>query len=267
MRSDHALHSALWHGIPTDNNAGSSSTFPSASSLLLSGTAAGEQTFNADGILERAQLTEDYAYAPFAGAASAAATAATGDGLRARVSTKLQLKKTAAGQLDGSAARVSGKTIVFVDPAERQMKKAPEGALKAALAATTDEFTDATDGSYGGVRPQAAARFAELVQLLRHVTKEELLLFVKQIGTATVHANKVQARAVFLDALFRTATSESVEALASLLATKSALDRKERRMAIVSLHLVKEVQKDALTAIGVSVECEQVVGGSVKGSK
>lgn len=178
-------------------------------------------------------------------------------GLRARVTTKLQLKKTAAGKIDTAAAAQQPHSILFANPTPRAQKKAPEGVLKQALAATVDEFSGKETG---GVRPQAAAQFGELVHLLRGITKEELLLFNKQIGAGTVHEKKDVARAVFLDALLRTATSESVEAIATLLGNKQALDRRERRMAFVSLHLVEEVERDALQSIGVSPHNAQTLG-------
>lgn len=210
---------------------------------LLLGDYALEQTLKA-GILDRAQLTEEYTYVPH--------TAGTA-GLRARVTTKLQLKKSAEGRIGCDAATVR-HSIHFAKPAERPIKKAPEGALKTATAATVDEFAPLANGKAetGGVRPAAAKKFSELVHLLRLVTKEELLLFHKQIASGTVHERKDTAKAVFLDALFRTATSESVEAVAQLLAAKSGLDRRERRLAYVSLMLVERVERDALQAIGVS---------------
>lgn len=179
-------------------------------------------------------------------------------GLRARVTTKLQLKKTAEGRIGCDAATVR-HSIHFDKPTERPIKKVPEGALKTATAAAVEEFTPiagakAGKTETGGVRPAAAKRFSELVHLLRLVTKEELLLFHKQIGSGTVHERKDTAKAVFLDALFRTATSESVEAVAQLLAAKGGLDKRERRMAYVSLLLVERVERDALQAIGVSWE-------------
>lgn len=215
---------------------------------LLLGDYALEQTLKA-GVLDRAQLTEEYTYVPHS-----AGTA----GLRARVTTKLQLKKTAEGKIGCDAATVQ-HDILFEKPHDRPMKKVPEGALKTATAATVEEFTATNAGKSangkletGGVRPAAAKKFSELVHLLRLVTKEELLLFHKQISSGTVHERKDTAKAVFLDALFRTATSESVEAVAQLLAAKGGLDKRERRMAYVSLMLVERVERDALQAIGVS---------------
>lgn len=58
---------------------------------------------------------------------------------------------------------------------------------------------------------------------------------------------KTVSRNVFLDALFRTGTGESVSALADL--SKKELNEKEQQLMFLSFNLVQSVTKDAITAL------------------
>lgn len=221
-----SLQSALLHSVPTGAAAADGALH---NSPLLSGDYALEQKF-ADGSLDRAELTEDYAYVPHqAGRA----------GVRARVVTKLQRKTIGAGAVAAPQCNTA-RTILFENPTARTMKKLPDGELKAAIKAAAKAF-----GADGKVDREAAAKFGDLVQLMRIAGKDDLLLLWRD--------SKDKARSVYLDALFRTATSESVEALSSLMSSKKDLEIRERRMAWVSLFLVQRVERGALTLIGVSV--------------
>lgn len=199
---------------------------------LLNGDGTIEQTIKA-GIVERAQLTEDYKFVPFSVGEA---------GVRAKVVTKLTLKSKAPGKIDAPKATVP-RALTFENPTTTPMKKAPDASLKTALVAAVDQLA-------GGVGSTAAGKFTELVHVIRYLSKEDLLVFYKGVDTGTVHPNKALARSVFLDALFRAGSSESVETVAVLL---KELDEREKRLAYLSFNLVENVEKDALPAISVSI--------------
>lgn len=216
-----SFHTGLVTSI-ADQSAGLSTT------PLLSGDASNEQTIKA-GIVEKAQLTENYKFVPFAVGEA---------GVRAKVVTKINLKSKAAGKIDAPKATVP-RQLTFENPAPVPQKKAIDSALKSTLVAAVEQLN-------GAVGSTAAGKFSELVHLLRTVSKEDLLVLYKGTDSGTVHPNKQLARSVFLDALFRAGTSESVEAVAGL---QKELNDREKHLAYLSFNLVENVEKEALPAI------------------
>lgn len=216
-----SFHTGLVTSI-ADQSAGLTTT------PLLSGDASNEQTIKA-GIVEKAQLTENYKFEPFSMGEA---------GVRAKVITKITLKSKAAGTIEAPKATVS-RQLTFENPNVIPQKKAIDASLKSALVAAVDQLQ-------GAVGSTAAGKFTDLVHVLRTVSKEDLLVLYKGADSATVHPNKQLARSVFLDALFRTGTSESVETVAGLL---KELNEHEKKLAYISFNLVENVEKDALASI------------------
>ncbi|EDW83617.1 uncharacterized protein Dwil_GK13707 [Drosophila willistoni] len=173
------------------------------------------------GVVENVQLVETYKFA--------GVTKGNSD-VSAKVLTTLKLKN--AGGTAGSApATGSDKaSIIFQKPETYTAKNI--NALKAALS----ELVDATSDY---VKKDSAKKFVELIRLLRQSDTDTLLELA-----AFPHQNKVQARKVYLDALFRTNTAESARAILKQL---NKLDEKEKVFAILSLNLVESVDKETLT--------------------
>lgn len=88
------------------------------------------------------------------------------------------------------------------------------------------------------MKKDSAKKFVEFIRLLRQSDGETLL----ELGTFP-HPNKVLARKVYLDGLFRTSTAESARVILKQL---PKFDEKEKILAVLSLNLVDIVDKDTL---------------------
>lgn len=177
------------------------------------------------GILKGVQLNEQYKYIPFS---------TQNTGARAKVSTKLTFVKAEA-KAAPQPQKPKERTLLFEDI--NQLPGSGLPAASAALKATTESLKPQ-------VQKTSANQFAELVRLVRQLKKGEL---TKLYGEAKQNP---QARKVFLDALFRAGTADSVAATADLL--KKELSDVEQRLAYLSFNLVDSVSKDTLSAVGVS---------------
>lgn len=197
---------------------------------LLNGDYSKEQRIT-DGILESVLLNEEYSFVPFSNANS---------GAKATVVTKLNLKgKSTAAPPKQSASE--SRTLLFENPGAQPL--ANEEKLREVLKKTAETYNN-------NVGPKAAGQFTELIRLMRFSKKPDLLQLYQQIKSGTVHSNKNLSRKIYLDALFRTGSSESVEVIADLL--KKELEPKEKRLAFLSFNLVKSLNKPALASISVS---------------
>lgn len=194
------------------------------STPLLNGDYNIEQRINDKGVIESVKLTEEYSFTPFSTSTS---------GARARVLTKLALKNQEAGaepKLDGIK---KPNTILFENPEIIPLENL----------ATIKEGVKNTVATYeNNVGPKSASQFTELIRLLRHANKNVL-----SYAYNAVKPNNL-ARKIFLDALFRAGTADSVEAVANLF--KPEL-KEEAHLACLSFNLASSVTKETLSLVAV----------------
>lgn len=96
------------------------------------------------------------------------------------------------------------------------------------------------------VSETSAKTFAQLIKILRASTKDNMLAVYGQIksGAGGIQ-DKVGARKVFFDALFRTGTGEAVEAMIQLMKELSPV---EQKLVYLSLSFVRHATPASLTA-------------------
>lgn len=195
------------------------------SSPLLTGDYTNELQINKAGIVESAQVVEDYTLVPFT----------NGDaGAKAHVVTKLRLLSSKpAGPKSSIDALSVPRTLNFenLDKIDANSQRSAQEVLRSL---STEANVDAT----------TAAKFAELIRIMRQMKKDDLL---------TLHRDSETQRKVLvlLDALFRVGTSESVTAIAELLQNKK-LDEASAKQAALSFKLATSVSKETLQALVVS---------------
>lgn len=229
----------LSNGLVTgifDDSAGVTST------PLLNGDYTAEQTIE-KGVIQHAVVNEAYTFVPLNSGEA---------GIRARATTTLKLKGTSKAALDASRATAT-RTLLFVNPETAPLKVIDDATLTSTFWNTFAQFKGTGDKSK--VDAKAADHFTELIRLLRFTSKDKFLTFFNAINKGTLKVpdglteDKELSRSLYLDALFRTATSQSVQAIAEL---QVDLNEKERSQAYWSLNLVPSVDAATLPAIEVS---------------
>ncbi|KAH8292623.1 hypothetical protein KR054_009042, partial [Drosophila jambulina] len=180
-----------------------------------------KQSKIADGLIENVQLTETYKFS--------GATKGNSD-ISAKVITVIKLKNPGGTKANTPQTGTAVRSIIFQKPETYSSKNI--NALKTVLS----EIVDST-GEY--VKKDSAKKFVEFIRLLRQSDGDSLL----ELGTFP-HPNKVLARKVYLDGLFRTGTAESARVILKQL---PKFDDKEKILAILSLNLVDMVDKETLT--------------------
>lgn len=213
-----------------DDNSGVKST------PLLNGDYISEQRFKG-GILETVQLTEDYHYVPFTSGEA---------GAKVKVTTSIKKTKQTAGEVPKVGAGVP-RTLLFENPKPQVIPK---------FGATIEKSLKATLETYqNNVGSNSAAKFSELIRFMQYAKKDELAQLFSKVKAGTVDGNKDLTRKVYLDALFRTGTSDSMDAIVALM---NELSDKEKRVAYLSFNLVKNVNKDSLPSIAVSEQIQSL---------
>lgn len=189
------------------------------SSLLLQANYIKESKI-VNSLIEDVQLTETY---KFIGASKG------NSDISAKVVTTLKLKNSAGTKANSPSSGSSVRSVIFQRPEVYTSKNI--NALKTALS----DLVDSTDNY---VKRESAKKFIEFIRLLRQSDSETLLELA-----AFPHPNKVLARKVYLDGLFRSGTAESAKVILKQL---PKFDEKEKLLAILSLNLVKSVDKETL---------------------
>ncbi|KAH8385447.1 hypothetical protein KR009_008149, partial [Drosophila setifemur] len=189
------------------------------SSLLLQANYI-KETKILDGVVETVKLTETYKFI--------GATRRNSD-VSAKVVTFIKLKNLAGTKTNSPPTGLTSKSIIFQKPETHTSKNI--NALKTIL-------TELVDSTSDYVKKDSAKKFVEFIRLLRQSDTETLL----ELSTFP-HPNKVLARKVYLDGLFRTTTAESAKAIIKQL---GKFNDKEKVIAILSLNLVKKVDKETL---------------------
>ncbi|KAH8342748.1 hypothetical protein KR084_005641, partial [Drosophila pseudotakahashii] len=189
------------------------------SSLLLQANYIKESKI-VNSLIENVQLTETYKFI---------GTTKGNSEISAKVVTTLKLKNPTGAKANSPATGSTVRSVIFQRPETYTSKNI--NALKTALS----DLVDST-GEY--VKKESGKKFVEFIRLLRQSDSETLLELA-----AYPHPNKVLARKVYLDGLFRTSTAESARVVLKQLAK---FDDKEKLLAILSLNLVKSVDKETL---------------------
>ncbi|XP_039496507.1 apolipophorins [Drosophila santomea] len=189
------------------------------SSLLLQANYIKESKI-VNNLIENVQLTETYMFI--------GNTKGNSD-ISAKVVTTLKLKNPSGTKANSPATGSTVRSVIFQRPETYTSKNI--NALKTILA-------DLVDSTGEFVKKESAKKFVEFIRLLRQSDSETLLELA-----AFPHPNKVLARKVYLDGLFRTSTAESARVILKQL---SKFDEKEKLLAILSLNLVKSVDKETL---------------------
>lgn len=201
---------------------------------LLNGDYTNEVRVNKNGIVESAQVVEDYTLVPFA----------NGDaGVKARVVTSFRFKDQKAN--GGERVSVSVTRPLIYEIVEKPQAVNYQTAKKSLFAICE------TYAQRKSVGAQVAGQFTESIRLLRYLKKDDILLLFKESS----QLNNPVCRKVFLDAVFRVSTADSVNAIASLLENNKI---HEKRLAYLSFNLATSVNKETLSILTVSFEPNQI---------
>ncbi|KAJ6644415.1 Apolipophorin [Pseudolycoriella hygida] len=204
-----------------DDNAGVKST------PLLNGNYVSEQKFR-KGVLENVQLTEDYNYVPFSNGQA---------GAKVKITTSVRKVSEQTAKFPDAAAGVP-RTLLFENPKPQPIPK---------FGATIEKVLKATLESYHGhVGDNSAAKFSELIRIMQFAKKDDLTQLFSKVKAGTVDSNKSLTRKIYLDALFRTGTSDALDATVALI---NEFNGEELKIAYMSFNLVKNVNKESLPSI------------------
>ncbi|XP_053968224.1 apolipophorins [Anastrepha ludens] len=173
-----------------------------------------------NGVVENVHLVEEYSFGVGENGIHS---------VQGKVITNLRLKNLSGAAAVAPQTGAHGTSIIFQKPELYTTKNL--AVLKSALTQLVDLLNDY-------VKKDSAKGFIELIRLMRNADTDTLLELA-----AVAHPNTVLARKVYLDALFRTGTSESTKAI---LKQFTKLDEHEKLIAIISLNLVQSVDKDTL---------------------
>jgi hypothetical protein len=132
------------------------------SSPILSGKVEADAKYN-NGALQSIELKENYDFLPFSTQAH---------GAKAKVVTKMNLKKSAEGQAAPMTAPVA-RTLLFESTNTNMVnpRVKVKDSIKAAFGKTLQEFT----GQEGIISAKSAATFAEIIRLMRLAKRADLL--------------------------------------------------------------------------------------------
>lgn len=202
------------------------------STPLLTGDYTNELHINKHGIIESAQAVEDYTLVPFSNGEA---------GVRARVVTSFKLKDQRANGVKASPVSIPRSLIyeTVEKPTTVNYKIA-----KKSLFGICDTYAQRKNS----VGAQVAGQFTETIRLLRQLKKDDILLLFKE---ASQQKDNQVCRKVFLDAIFRVSTADSVNAIASLLENKQI--KEEKRLAYLSFNLATSVNQETIRSLTVSL--------------
>ncbi|KAH8265029.1 hypothetical protein KR026_004353 [Drosophila bipectinata] len=189
------------------------------SSLILQANYAKELKI-INSVVESVQLTETYKFV--------GSTKGDSD-ISAKVFTSIKLKNASGAKSTLPPSGTTVRSIMYQKPETYSSKNI--NSLKNILNELVNSISDY-------VKIDSAKKFVEFIRLLRHADVETLLEL-----SAFPHPNKVLARKVFLDGLFRTSTAEAARAI---LKQFGKFDDKEKLIAALSLNLVKNVDRETL---------------------
>lgn len=134
------------------------------SSPILNGQIEAEAKFQ-NGVLQSIEMKENYNFLPFS---------TQTHGAKAKVITKMTLKKTAAGASTDLKPTAVTRTLLFENTNSNMVnpKVSVKDSIRAAFGKTLQEFT----GQEGVISSRSAAAFAEIIRLMRVAKKADLLV-------------------------------------------------------------------------------------------
>ncbi|XP_015429625.1 PREDICTED: apolipophorins [Dufourea novaeangliae] len=195
------------------------------SAPLLASQQETEQRFKR-GVLNKAVSKETYKLIPFSNGNAGANTV---------VETTLTLKSE---KSDNPTAPVSlPKSLIFEPP--HPVVKSSVDAINNALKAAKDEVA-------GGVKPEAASKFADLVKVLRLSSKNDILSVYQKVRAGAGFDKEDQK--LLLDGLFRAGSGEAAEVGVELVKNKE-ISGVETILFYTSLALVRHVNLPSVTAV------------------
>lgn len=132
-------------------------------SPILNGKVESDAKFK-DGALQSIELKESYNFLPFS---------TQTHGAKAKVITKMNLKKSAAGQTGTAIKTPVQRSLLFENTNSNLInpKVSVKDSIKAAYGKTLHEFT----GQEGVITSKSAATFAEIIRLMRLAKRADLL--------------------------------------------------------------------------------------------
>lgn len=207
------------------------------STSLLNSEYLNDQQIDAEGVLQSASLSERYDFAPLATKTGQA-------GARASVITKLKLqtKRAAGAPKIPSPAQSRTLPLAFENPS------APVTADIEVIREAVKNLRNTLTNNIGA---ETAERFVELVRLLRQTPQDVLTSVHQQIKSNSFPDNKNPSsfHKIFLDALFRAGTKQTVELVANLIKTKVITDADTKQLAFLTFNLAKEVSSSTIPII------------------
>jgi len=209
------------------------------STPLLSGDYTNEIHINKHGIVDNAQVIEDYTLVPFSNGEA---------GVRARVVTSFKLVDQKANGAKKTPVSVPRSLIYETvhKPATVNYKTA-----KKSLFGICETYAQRKNS----VGAQVAGEFTETIRLLRQLKKDDILVLFKE--ASQLKDNPV-CKKVFLDAVFRVGTADSVNAIASLLENKQIHEKQSHRLAYLSFNLATSVNQETLRSLTKLLEKEHL---------
>lgn len=210
------------------------------SSPILDGKVESNAKFE-NGALKSIELKEFYNFLPFS---------TETHGAKGKVLTKMDLKNSATG--NGKVIKTPVlRTLLFENTNSFMVNPKAKifDSIKSAFHKTLQEFT----AQEGVLTSKAATSFADLVRLMRLAKRADLVRAYNEMKKGSLSdlsktaSMKAISRSVFLDALFRAGTGDSVAALADF--AKKELNEKEQQLMYLSFNLVQSVNKDAITGL------------------
>lgn len=200
------------------------------STPLLNGDYTNEVRVNKNGVVESAQVVEDYTLVPFS----------NGDaGVKARVVTGLRFKEQKAGGQEAGSAVSVPRSLIY-ESVEKPLAVNFKTAKKSLF-----DICETYSKRKNSVGASVAGEFTETIRLLRYLKKDDILVLYKEVSQAK---DNPVCRKVFLDAVFRVGTADSVNAIASLLENNKI---QEKRLAYLSFNLATSVNKDTINILSV----------------
>ncbi|GAB0091209.1 Apolipophorins [Sergentomyia squamirostris] len=180
-----------------------------------------------NGLVDYAYVSEEYLFIPFSTASA---------GAMSKVATKLSLIGTTKGSAKDIDQAVVQRSIAFESP--REASSTSNQRLRELVKELVDSIAD-------GVSPVASSKFVDLIRMLRYTSKNDIKTTYQTIVSKSLHDKSDLARRIYLDALFRTATGDSVEAIIDLIHGRT-LSVNEQRLAMLSMNLVTGLDKDSI---------------------
>lgn len=201
------------------------------STPLLNGDYTNEIHVQSQGIIETAQVVEDYTVVPFTNGEA---------GVKIRVVTSLKLKSQRAN--GNEQPNVSVPKSIIYEAVDKPIERVYE-IVHNSLTTICDTYLQRKNLT----GPHIAGQFTETIRLMRYAKKDDLLT----LHSKALQKNNPICRKVYLDAIFRVGTAESVNAILSLLDNGQI---PEKRLAFLSFNLATGVNKDTIRTYTVCLE-------------